>query len=125
MFPFGAYSVPRHVATRPCARYALYVDTLKNNRSRTVPLVVDLVPIVDRWSAGKAAGAWLFSAPGGGALRESNWKRSIGWSTATAVAGLQGFRVHDLRGTRRRRFGSALVLTRGWFSGCWGTPRRR
>src|SRR6516165_6393888 len=25
-----------------------------------VPLVVDLVPIVDRWSAGKAPGAWLF-----------------------------------------------------------------
>ena len=78
---------------------ALYVDTLKNNRSRTVPLVVDLVPIVDRWSAGKAADGWLFSAPGGGPLRESNWKRSVGWSTATAAAGLQGFRVHDLRHT--------------------------
>ena len=42
---------------------ALYVDTLKNNRARTVPLVVDLVPIVDRWSAGKAPDAWLFEAP--------------------------------------------------------------
>ena len=31
---------------------ALYVDRLKNNRARTVPLVMDLVPIVDRWSAG-------------------------------------------------------------------------
>ena len=41
---------------------ALYVDTLKNNRARTVPLVVDLVPIVDRWSRGKAVGAWLFQA---------------------------------------------------------------
>ena len=78
---------------------ALYVDTLKNNRSRTVPLVVDLVPIVDRWSAGKTPGAWLFSAPGGGPLRESNWKRSVGWSAATMAAGLQGFRVHDLRHT--------------------------
>jgi len=29
---------------------ALYVGTLKTNRGRTVPLVVDLVPIVDRWS---------------------------------------------------------------------------
>ena len=38
---------------------ALYVDTLKSNRGRTVPLVLDLVPIVDRWSAGKAPGAWL------------------------------------------------------------------
>ena len=78
---------------------ALYVDTLKNNRGRTVPLVVDLVPIVDRWSSGEAPDAWLFEAPRGGPLRESNWKRSVGWSAATAAVGLPGFRVHDLRHT--------------------------
>jgi integrase len=78
---------------------ALYVDTLKNNRARTVPLVLDLVPIVDRWSAGKGLDAWLFSAPRGGPLRESNWKRSVGWSAATSAVGVPGFRVHDLRHT--------------------------
>jgi integrase len=78
---------------------ALYVDTLKNNRARTVPLVVDLVPIVDRWSSGKVPDAWLFEAPRGGPLRESNWKRSVGWTAATAAVGLRGFRVHDLRHT--------------------------
>ena len=78
---------------------ALYVDTLKNNRARTVPLVLDLVPIVDRWGAGKAANAWLFDAPEGGPLWESNWKRSVGWSAATAAIGVTGFRVHDLRHT--------------------------
>jgi integrase len=57
---------------------SLYVDTLKNNRARTVPLVLDLVPVVDRWVAGKAPDAWLFDAPEGGPLRESNWKRSVG-----------------------------------------------
>jgi hypothetical protein len=57
------------------------------------------VPIVDRWSAGKAPDAWLFDAPEGGPLRESNWKRSVGWSAATAAAGVPGFRVHDLRHT--------------------------
>jgi integrase len=36
---------------------APYVDTLKNNRGRAVLLVVDLVPIVDRWSSGKAPDA--------------------------------------------------------------------
>src|SRR5215469_9090157 len=78
---------------------ALYVDTLKNKRARTVPLVEDLVPVVERWSAGKAPGAWLFNAPQGGPLRESNWKRSVGWSAATAAAGVPGFRVHHLRHT--------------------------
>ena len=78
---------------------ALYVDTLKNNRARTVPLVPDLVSIVDRWSAGKASDAWLFNAPRGGPLRESNWKRSVRWSAATSAAGVPGFRVHDLRHT--------------------------
>jgi integrase len=78
---------------------ALYVDTLKNKRARTVPLVEDLVPVVDRWSAGKTPDAWLFDAPQGGPLRESNWKRSVGWTAATAAAGVPGFRVHDLRHT--------------------------
>jgi hypothetical protein len=53
---------------------ALYLDTLKNNRARTVPLVLELVPVVDRWSAGKAPDAWLFDAPQGGPLWESNWE---------------------------------------------------
>jgi integrase len=77
----------------------LYADTLKNKRARTVPLVAELVPIVDRWSAGKEPGAWLFTAPKGGPLRESNWKRSVGWLDAKASAGLPGVRVHDLRHT--------------------------
>ena len=76
---------------------ALYVDTLKNKRARTVPLVEGLLPVVDRWSAGTAPDAWLFDAPRGGPLRESNWKRSVGWRAATAAAGVPGFRVHDLR----------------------------
>lgn len=78
---------------------ALYVDTLKNNRARTVPLVDELVPIVDRWSAGKPPDVWLFDAPGGGPLRESNWKRSVGWMAAKAAAGVPTVRVHDLRHT--------------------------
>jgi integrase len=78
---------------------ALYVDTLKNHRARTVPLVAELVPIIDRWSAGKEPEAWLFAAPGGGPLRESNWKRSVGWRAARVAAGVPDVRVHDLRHT--------------------------
>ena len=78
---------------------ALYVDTLKNHRARTVPLVAELVPIIDRWSAGKEPEAWLFAAPNGGPLRESNWKRSVGWRAARVAAGVPDVRVHDLRHT--------------------------
>jgi integrase len=64
-----------------------------------VPLVAELVPIIDRWSAGKEPEAWLFAAPGSGPLRESNWKRSVGWSAARVAAGVPDVRVHDLRHT--------------------------
>ncbi len=77
----------------------LYVDTLKNKRARTVPLVPVVVPIVDRWSAGKSPGEWLFAAPAGGPLRETNWQRSISWREAKATIGRPELRVHDLRHT--------------------------
>jgi len=77
----------------------LYVDTLKSKRARTVPLVDEVVPIVDRWAEGKTAGDWLFAAPGGGPLHEGNWKRSVDWGHATKAIGMPTLRVHDLRHT--------------------------
>lgn len=76
---------------------ALYVDTLKGKRARTVPLVEAIVPIVEHWAEGKANDAWLFAAPGGGPLSESNWKRSVGWRHAAKRIGRPTLRVHDLR----------------------------
>jgi integrase len=61
------------------------------------PLVSVVVPIVDRWSAGKSPGEWLFAAPAGGPLRETNWQRSVSWREATATIGRPELRVHDLR----------------------------
>jgi integrase len=77
----------------------LFVDTLKNNRSRTVPLVLDLVPVVEKWSEGKSTEDWLFPAPNGGPLGEPNWKRSVGWAKAIGKIGRPTLRVHDLRHT--------------------------
>jgi hypothetical protein len=74
------------------------VDTLKSGRSRTVPLA-ELVPVVDEWAADKSPDAWIFAAPEGGPLRESNWKRSVGWTRATTEVGVRPLRVHDLRHT--------------------------
>lgn len=77
----------------------LFVDTLKNKRSRTVPLVDELVPIIDEWSEGKKGDDWIFDAPKGGPLSEANWKRSVGWAEAVKTIGRPTLRVHDLRHT--------------------------
>lgn len=78
---------------------AMYVDSLKNRRARTVPLVAAVVPIVERWAEGKPSDGWLFHAPEGGPLRETNWKRSVGWREAVTAIGRPQLRVHDLRHT--------------------------
>ncbi|MBO0846340.1 MAG: tyrosine-type recombinase/integrase [Nocardioides sp.] len=78
---------------------SLFEDTLKNMRSRTVPLVADLVPIIEKWSEGKQPGDWLFGAPKGGPLSEPNWKRSVRWADAVKRIGRPSLRVHDLRHT--------------------------
>jgi integrase len=77
----------------------LFVDSLKNKRARTVPLVDELVPIVERWAGGQPADAWVFAAPSGGPLREENWKRSVQWSRAVRAVQQPSLRVHDLRHT--------------------------
>ena len=100
----------------------MYVDTLKNKRARTVPLVPVVVPIVDRWSAGKSPGEWLFAAPAGGPLRETNWQRSVSWREAKATIGWPELRVHDLRHTAAW-CGRRLALIRKWSTECWGTPQ--
>jgi integrase len=66
----------------------LFEDTLKNKRARTVPLIEDLVPVFDEWSLGKSSEDWLFGAPRGGPLGESNWKRSVAWAQGTKAIGM-------------------------------------
>ena len=77
----------------------LVTDSVKNNRARTVPLVAELRPMVDALCSAKAGSALMFTAPGGGPLRESNWRRSSAWSSVTRDLGFAPFRVHDLRHT--------------------------
>ncbi|MFW5472611.1 hypothetical protein ACOCJ5_04810 [Knoellia sp. CPCC 206450] len=48
---------------------------------------------------GRTATDWIFGAPAGGPLSESNWKRSVAWVAATEAIGGPGLRVHDLRHT--------------------------
>jgi hypothetical protein len=52
----------------------LYVDTLKNRRARTGPLVADLHELVDRWASDRAPDEWLFRAPNGGPAAPARWR---------------------------------------------------
>jgi integrase len=43
-------------------------------------------------------GGWIFSAPEGGPIRATNWRRRV-WAPAVAEVGLEPLRFHDLRHT--------------------------
>jgi integrase len=77
----------------------LYVDTLKGHRARTVALPHEASEIVTRWAAGRTATEWLFPAPEGGPMGESNWRRALQWSRALVSVGRPTLRPHDLRHT--------------------------
>ena len=100
----------------------LYVDTLKNKRARTVPLVPAVVPIVDRWSAGKS-----------GVNGCSPRRRAVRCGKRTGSGRSAGVRRRRRLGgpscafticaTRRLRCGWRLALIRKWSSEYWGTPQ--
>jgi Phage integrase family len=78
---------------------ALYIDTLKNHRARTVPLVAELGPIIDRWSAGRSRrpGCSPHRAAGHCGSRTGSGQSAGG--TARVAIGVPDVRVHDLRHT--------------------------
>lgn len=80
-------------------RGGLYVDTLKGHRARTVALPDEAADIVTRWAAGRSGSEWLFPAPEGGPMGESNWRRALQWSRALASVDRPTLRPHDLRHT--------------------------
>ena len=103
---------------------ALYVDTLKNHRARTVPLVAELVPIIDGGARGRSRrpGCSLRQAAGRCGSRTGNGRSAGGPRGWQPVSRMCAFTIYA---TPRRRCGWPLVRTRRWCSGCWGTPRPR
>lgn len=77
----------------------LVLDTVKNNRARTVPLVDELRPVLDRAIAVGGRAGYLFCSPTGEPLRLSNWRRHSGWSETIRDLGFAPLRIHDLRHT--------------------------
>jgi integrase len=87
--PYPALNVSRSAADRQEVR-----SRTKGDRSRSVPLAEELVPIITEWAAGKLPGALLFTSEGGRRLNNSNWRRIVGWPVLC-----RGRRIHDLRHT--------------------------
>ena len=65
---------------------------------RRVPIPERLVEELRQQMDGRPASALLFTSPEGERLRNSNWKRWVGWSHAADTIG-GGIRFHDLRHT--------------------------
>ncbi len=77
----------------------LFVDALKSYKARSVPTTPVATTIAQRRAHGRDPHEWLFATVAGSALREGNWKRSVGWTTAKRAIGRPTLRVHDLRHT--------------------------
>jgi len=56
---------------------------------------------------GRHPGELIFTAPDGGYIRRTNWRRRV-WAPALERAGLSGIRPHDLR-----HFGAAVAIAAG------------
>jgi integrase len=66
---------------------------------RQVPIPLLVAEALDRQLAGGGPKErWVFPAPEGGPVRLGLWRRRF-WVPATAAAGLEGLRIHDLRHT--------------------------
>lgn len=73
------------------------VGTPKRHRSRVVPIVPQLVPMLTRRTCGRPDDAIVIASRAGTPLRNVNWRRSSGWNEAREALGLSDFRIHDLR----------------------------
>lgn len=66
----------------------------KGGRGRSVPLVAEILPIVQRRAEGRGADELIFVTPEGHRLNNSNWRGVVGWAKSC-----RGRRIHDLRHT--------------------------
>ena len=74
------------------------IDTPKSHRRRYVPLPAFLADELASHLQSRQLDDLVFTAPGGGPLRNSNFRRDV-FDPAAASVGLKGLRPHDLRHT--------------------------
>lgn len=88
----------------PGFRGELVVGPTKGRRTRSVPVVDQLVPILVEASDGKAEHDYLFTGPRGGFINSKNLSRALGWHSIrdgvkTFGPGERALHWHDLRHT--------------------------
>lgn len=92
--PYPALRVSRSVPASGGGGRPIVRERTKTGKPRIVPLADLLLPTVRRWAADTQPGDILFTAPQGGWISLSNWRRSVHWSETA-----RGRRPHDLRHT--------------------------
>ncbi|KRF26363.1 site-specific integrase [Phycicoccus sp. Soil803] len=88
----------RHVLDEEGKRVTLPGTKGGRGVTRMVPVLPELVPIVERHLTGKPD-APLFPSPRGARLDSRHWRRDGGWKEACEVVDRVGLRPHDLRHT--------------------------
>jgi integrase len=78
----------------------------KTRKVRTVTMPKVVVAALSE-HMGRHPGELIFTAPDGGYIRRTNWRRRV-WAPALEAAGLAGIRPHDLR-----HFGAAVAIASG------------
>jgi hypothetical protein len=90
--------------------------------ARQVAIPAFLRPVLISRVVGKQVDDLVFPAPGGGYLRNGNWRNRSGWRAAVTELGLTDVTPHDLR----RTFGSLARSAGADLAGSrrrWGTSR--
>lgn len=98
----GLIRVARSLSPDPSGKLA--AGDTKSHRDRVVPILPQLVPVIEEAAEGKGVHDLLFTGPRGGALDSGNLSRSIGlkaWRDDVRVypPGEKPLHLHDLRHT--------------------------
>ncbi|MDO5699719.1 MAG: site-specific integrase [Dermatophilus congolensis] len=92
--PYPALIVRRSLPQSGRTGRVIQRTRTKGGRSRMVPLSDLVRPVIREWMQGKELDDLLFTAPEGGYLLTSNWRRAVRWDETGC-----GRRPHDLRHT--------------------------